>query len=575
MRYAYLLAAALLSLTVLAACELQPVPELPSAEAHATQSPRAVATTTITPQAEPEPVPTAAPPPQSRNVARTGEWRSSEGEETAHLAFDGDTDTNWNAKNLAAQWIAVTLDTLYLVDSIELVVAQAPAGPTSHVLWLGNGSGVRTLYKRLTDIYTEDGQTLTIELSPPLPVDDLLIQTLESPSWVAWREVRVFGSPASESEVSSETPQLKSELIIENLVLPVQATHAGDGSGRLFIVEQEGRIRIFKNGAENDQLLIDISSQLTCCGERGLLNIAFSPSFPSNRQFYLSYTNRMGELVVSRFTAAPDFETADPASEEQLLAISQPHHAHNGGRIAFGPLDGYLYIGIGDGGGEDLPPHESQFPDQLLGKILRIDVESSQRPYAIPADNPFVDVEGYRPEIWALGLRNPWGFAFDEETGDLYLPDTGHSRREEVSFISQSSQGGENFGWPTIEGTRCLKISDLPVSCHQAAIFELPVAEYERTSGCAVVGGVVYRGSEFPHLSGRFLFSDFCRGDIWSLHQPSLSQDQRPYPGSHEGWRSELVLKAFNIVSSIGTDEDGNLYFVAYQPGALFKISRR
>jgi len=575
MKYAYLLAAALISLTVLAACEFQPVPALPSLEAHATQSPRAAATPTNTPQAEPEPVPTAAPPPQSRNVARTGEWRSSEGEETAHLAFDGDPDTNWNAKNLAAQWIAVTLDTLYHVDRIELVVAQAPAGPTSHVLWLGNGSGVRTLYKRLTDIYTEDGQTLTIELSPPLPVDDLLIQTLDSPSWVAWREVRVFGLPTSETEVSNETLPLKRDLIIENLVLPVQVTHAGDGSGRLFVVEQEGRIRIFKNGTENDQLFIDISSQLTCCGERGLLNIAFSPSFPSNRKFYLSYTNRMGELVISRFTAAPDLESADPASEELLLAISQPHHAHNGGRISFGPLDGYLYIGVGDGGGEDLPPHESQFPDQLLGKILRIDVESSQLPYAIPADNPFVDVEGYRPEIWALGLRNPWGFAFDAETGDLYLPDTGHSKREEVNFVPQSSQGGENFGWPTIEGTRCLKISGMPVPCHQAAIFKPPVAEYDRTRGCAVVGGVVYRGSEFPHLRGRFLFSDFCRGDIWSLHQPSSTQNQHPRPGSQDGWRSDLVLKAFNIVSSIGSDEEGNLYFVAYQPGAIFKISSR
>ena len=385
----------------------------------------------------------------------------------------------------------------------------------------------------------------------------------------------MFGSPASETDGSSETPQLKRELIIENLVLPVQVTHAGDGSGRLFILEQEGRIRIFKDGNENDQLFIDISSQLTCCGERGLMNIAFSPGFPSNRQFYLSYTNRDGELVISRFKAAPDLETADPASEEILLAISQPHHAHNGGRIAFGPLDGYLYIGVGDGGSEDLPPHESQYPDQLLGKILRIDVESSQLPYAIPADNPFVNVEDYRPEIWALGLRNPWGFAFDVETGDLYLPDTGHSKREEVNFVPQSSQGGENFGWPTIEGTRCLKISGMPVPCHQAAIFALPVAEYDRTRGCAVVGGVVYRGSELPHLSGRFLFSDFCRGDIWSLHQPSPSQNQHPRPGNQDGWRSDLVLKAFNIVSSIGSDEDGNLYFVAYQPGAIFKISRR
>jgi len=574
MKHAILLSALVLSLALLTACELQPVPAPSSPAPQAALPAETPATPTVTPQPEPQPQPTEPPPLLSQNVALTGEARSSEGEETAHLAFDGDLETNWNARNLAAQWIAVTLDDLYLVDRIELVVAQAPAGPTSHVLWLGNGTGVRTPYQNLTDIHTEDGQTLTIELNPPQPVDDLLVHTLESPSWVAWREVRVFGTPASDAEVNAATPQLKRELVIENLVLPVQVTHAGDGSGRLFIVEQEGRIRIFRNGVENEQLFIDISNQITCCGERGLLNIAFSPSFPSNQQFYLSYTSLAGDLVVSRFTAAPDLETADPASEELLLAIGQPHHAHNGGRITFGPLDGYLYVGVGDGGSEDLPPHESQFPDQLLGKILRIDVESSERPYAIPASNPFVNVEGYRPEIWALGLRNPWGFDFDPETGDLFIPDTGHSRREEVSFMPASSPGGDNYGWPTIEGTRCLKISGLPVPCHQASIFVPPVAEYDRARGCAVVGGVVYRGSEFPHLSGRFLFSDFCRGDIWGLQKPTTSDGQSSTQFGRDAWRSELVLKAANIVSSLGTDEEGNLYFVVYQPGAIFKITR-
>ena len=575
MKSAILLSALLLSLALLTACELQPVPELSSPASPVARTESASPTPTVTPQAQPEPVPTETPLPQSRNVALTGEGRSSEGEETARLAFDGDLDTLWNAQNFAAQWIAVTLDGLYLVDRIELVVAQAPAGPTSHVLWLGSGSGVRTLHKRLTDIHTEDGQTLTIEFSPPQPVDDLLVHTLESPSWVAWREVRVFGTPAPADEPGTGTPQLKREPVIENLDLPVQVTHAGDGSRRLFVVEQRGRIRIFKDGVEDDQLFIDISNQVTCCGERGLLNIAFSPSFPSNRQFYLSYTSLDGDLVVSRFTAAPGLETADPASEEVLLSIGQPHHAHNGGRITFGPLDGYLYVGVGDGGSEDLPPHESQYPDQLLGKILRIDVETSGRPYAIPAGNPFVNVEGYRPEIWALGLRNPWGFAFDPETGDLFIPDTGHSRREEVSFMPASSPGGDNYGWPTIEGTRCLKISGMPVPCHQAAIFTLPAAEYERASGCAVVGGAVYRGDDLPHLNGRFLFSDFCRGDIWSLHRPAPTENLGPFGVNHEGWRAELVLKAANIVSSLGTDEDGNLYFVAYQPGAIFKISRK
>ena len=574
MKYANLLPVLLLSLAALTACALQPLPEPTSPATQVTPNAGHTGAPTSTPPAEPHPVPATQPPLPSQNVALAGVWRASEGEETAHLAFDDDPDTNWNAKNLAAQWIAVTLDDIYLVDRIELVVAQAPAGPTTHLIWLGNGSGVRTRDTRLTDIHTEDGQTLIVDYDPPRPADDLLVHTLESPSWVAWREVRVFGSLASGNEAGGELPSLKTERIIENLVMPVQVTHAGDGSRRLFIVEQEGRIRVFKNGVEHEGLFIDISSQISCCGESGLMNIAFSPGFPSNRQFYLSYTDRAGDLVVSRFIAAPDLATADPATEEILLTVSQPHHDHNGGSISFNPLDGYLYVGIGDGGSDDLPPHESQFPDHFLGKILRIDVESSQFPYSIPPGNPFADVDGYRPEIWASGLRNPWGFAFDPQNGDLYIPDTGHSQREEVNFLPWSRLGGDNYGWPTLEGTRCLKIPDMPVPCHQAAVFTPPVAEYDRARGCAVVGGVVYRGPEFPHLDGRFLFADFCRGDIWSLHQPPPPEGQSAGPVSREGWRADLVLKAFNIVSSIGKDEDGNLYVVVYQPGAILKISR-
>ena len=578
-KYASLLTALLQAMIFLSACALQPVPEIATFETQvpSPSPPAATATPNLTPPAQPtatpSPVATVAPRPPNVNIALTGAGRSSEGGESAHLAFDGDPNTNWNAKNFAAQWIAVTLDALYLVDRIALVVAQTPPGPTTHVLWLGNGSGARGLYTRLEDIQTEDGQTIEVLLDPPQPVDELLVHTLESPSWVGWREVQVFGAPAPEAAESSHSPQLGMEKVIENLELPVQVTHAGDGSNRIFVVEQHGRIRVFKDGLETEEPFIDISGRVWCCGERGLINIAFSPDFQNNRQFYLSYTNLDGSLVVSRFTAAPDLETGDPDSEEQLLAVSQPHHAHNGGRLSFGPLDGYLYVGIGDGGSEDLPPHTSQDPDLMLGKILRIDVESLESPYGIPANNPFVDVEGFRPEIWALGLRNPWGFAFDPETGDLYLPDTGHSKREEVNFVPASSLGGENYGWPTIEGTRCLKISGMPVPCHQASIFTLPVAEYDHTQGCAVVGGVVYRGSELTQLDGKFLFADFCRGNIWSLHNPSSSEEQGPVKVSLDGWRLELALKAYQIVSSIGEDEEGNLYVVAYQPGALFKLS--
>lgn len=331
MKNAGLLIALLLALTVLTSCTLQPVPELPSPVTQVAQQPAATAASTLNPTAVPEPTAISAPTPQSQNVALAGVGRSSEGEESAHLAFDGDLDTNWNAKNLPIQWTAVTLDDLYLVDRIELVVAQSPAGPTTHVLWLGNGSGVRTLYKRFSDAHTEDGQTLTVEFNPPRPIDDILVQTLESPSWVAWREVRVFGSPAPLTEEGIEAPQLNLVKVVEGLELPVQVTHSGDGSNRIFIVEQKGRVRTFKDGLESEQPFIDITPQVSCCGEKGLLNIVFSPDFQSNQQFYLSYTSHDGALVVSRFTAASDLETTNSASEEVLLAVSQPHRAHNGG----------------------------------------------------------------------------------------------------------------------------------------------------------------------------------------------------------------------------------------------------
>ena len=184
---------------------------------------------------------------------------------------------------------------------------------------------------------------------------------------------------------------------------------------------------------------------------------------------------------------------------------------------------------MGDGGSDGYPMHTGQDPNLLLGKILRIDVESEDVPYGIPSSNPFVNVDGYRPEIWALGLRNPWGFSFDSHTGELYLPDTGHNLREELNYVPPSSLGGENYGWPTVEGTRCMEFLDLPFPCSQAKIFASPVAEFDHTRGCAIVGGAVYRGNEFPELNGRFIFADFCRG----VHlEPARNQETNEASGS-------------------------------------------
>ncbi|MCY4411992.1 MAG: PQQ-dependent sugar dehydrogenase [Caldilineaceae bacterium] len=356
--------------------------------------------------------------------------------------------------------------------------------------------------------------------------------------------------------------------------LPVQVTHAGNGSDHFFIVEQRGRISIVQNGVVNSTPFLDISDQLTYFGERGLMNIACPPNFTTSQQFYVSFTNLGGDLVLSRISTSDDGATADQDSEEILLAVSQPHRAHNGGSLAFGPNDGYLYVAIGDGGSEGRPVDFPQDPQLLLGKTLRLDVESGAGPNGVPATNPYIEDDKFSDEIWALGLRNPWGFAFDSHTGDFYTPDAGHNDREELNVQPATSVGGENYGWPTIEGTRCPKIEGLPYPCSQAGIFDPPVAEFDHTRGCAIVGGVFYRGSEFPQLRDRFLFADFCLGDIWSLQKQDSLVATGSSQKSHGAWHSELVLNASLPVSSIGTDEDGNLYVTGYADGTVYLITQ-
>ena len=575
MKTASALTGLLLILILSASCTRQQQPERPPAQNIATRQPTATPTPTLPPTATTEPTATEAPTPQSSNLALSGTARASAGLDSIHKAIDGDPETVWSSTRHPSQWIAITLDDLYLVERVDLVVAQAPAGPTTHLVWVDNGSLVRTLFKRLSEIHTENGQTLTIEVDPPQPMREILIQTLDSPSWVAWGEVRAFGVPLSPQSESDKPHQVRLDEFLDGLVQPVQVTHAGDGSGRVFVVEQHGRITVVHGGNANEALFLDISNQVSCCEERGLFNVAFPPSFSESQHFYLSYTNLEGDTILSRFTTSDDPDIADPASEEILLTVGQPHQAHNGGRLVFGPKDGYLYVGIGDGGSDGYPVGIGQDPERLLGKILRIDVGSTEFPYAIPASNPYVHFNGYRHEIWALGLRNPWGFAFDSHTGELYIPDTGHNSREELNYVPPSSLGGENYGWPTVEGTRCMEVPNLPYPCTQAKIFTSPVAEFDHTRGCAIVGGVVYRGNQFPQLNGRFIFADFCRGDVWSLQMPNSDGTTRSKQWSQGPWQSELVLNAAVPVSSIGEDEAGNLYVTGYANGTVYLVTER
>ena len=369
------------------------------------------------------------------------------------------------------------------------------------------------------------------------------------------------GSASSPAPVSVPAgwPQISLSQVAGGFVQPVHVAHAGDGSGRIFVVEQAGRIRILDNGVVLPSPFLDISTKLVCCGEQGLLSVAFPPGFAAKGYFYVNYTRAPdGATVVARYRfSAGDANVADPVSEEVILTIPQPFANHNGGQLAFGP-DGYLYIGMGDGGSGGDPLNNGQSPGTLLGKILRIDVESGTAPYVVPLDNPFVGVAGYRPEIWALGLRNPWRFSFDRLTGDLYIGDVGQGAVEEVDVQPSGIPGGRNYGWNIMEGGGCYNSA----TCNAAGL-TLPIATYDHSQGCSITGGVVYRGAALPALQGIYFYGDYCSGRIWGLRMRGAAWETAvlPVPGD----------PSMNI-TTFGEDEAGNVYVVNYANGDLLKI---
>jgi glucose/arabinose dehydrogenase len=297
--------------------------------------------------------------------------------------------------------------------------------------------------------------------------------------------------------------------VASGLERPVGIANAGDGSGRLFILEQVGRIRIVRDGELLSSPFLDISGRVgSSASEQGLLGLAFHPGYAENGLFFVNYTDQQGDTVVARFSVSADPNRADPASEAQILTLPQPAGNHNGGHLAFGP-DGYLYVGTGDGGGAGDQYGNGQNGGTLLGAMLRLDVDGAQ-PYLIPAGNPFVDNPAVRDEIWALGLRNPWRYSFDRLTGDLYIADVGQNQYEEVNYQPADAPGGLNYGWPIMEGMHCFPADR---DCARAGLTQ-PVVEYQHAQGCSVTGGYVYRGQEFPALTGIYLFGDFCSGRI-------------------------------------------------------------
>lgn len=378
--------------------------------------------------------------------------------------------------------------------------------------------------------------------------------------------------PASDSPI----PPIGLEEIASGFLNPTHITHAGDGSGRLFVVEQGGVIRIIENGKVLPVPFLDIRDRVESGGEKGLLSVAFHPRYKDNGLFYVDYTtSSSGGLYthISRFKRK-DYNHAASDSEVVLLRIAQPYSNHNGGQVAFGP-DGYLYIGMGDGGSANDPHSNGQNTAVLLGKMLRIDVdhEETHRHYAIPKDNPFIVKKAGREEIWAYGLRNPWRFSFDSANGRLYLADVGQNAVEEINIIEK----GGNYGWNIMEGDICTP--GVNKDCNKAGL-KMPIHTYRHPEGFSITGGFAYRGNSIPGLCGVYLYADYVTGKVWGLR----------YDGNKVTVNTELInLNSSNLpdimsrlvnklqgaslnISSFGEDQNHELYITDHKDGKIMKI---
>jgi glucose/arabinose dehydrogenase len=372
-------------------------------------------------------------------------------------------------------------------------------------------------------------------------------------------------SPIAARARAQAAPEIALETFATGLAQPTAIAHAGDA--RLFLTLQRGQIVLFENGRVLSTPFLDIRSLVSCCGERGLLGLAFHPRYSGNGFFFVDYTNGAGDTVIARYhVSAGNPDAADPASGLTLLTIPQPFANHNGGQLAFGP-DGYLYVGMGDGGSANDPMCNGQRDDTLLGKILRLDVDanSSSSPfYGIPPDNPFAAPGGAREEIWAKGLRNPWRFSFDRSTGDLFIGDVGQDSREEIDFQPAGTPGGRNSGWTVMEGTACGAggTSGCPsgVPACNAAELTRPIFEYTHSAGdCSVTGGFVYRGALYPQLAGTYFYGDYCTGKIWGARLTGGA------------WTTQLFAPRATGLTTFGEDAAGELY-LATESGLFARV---
>jgi glucose/arabinose dehydrogenase len=391
----------------------------------------------------------------------------------------------------------------------------------------------------------------------------MLAATLAVPAAAMPAPVRPSGAGASSLPAAAPADaKIRLVLRASGLSNPVYVASARDGTGRLFIVEQSGRIRIYKDGRILSTPFLSITSQVSRGYEQGLLGLAFHPSFKTNRKLYVNFTNADGDTIIREYRASStNPNVVATSTARHILKIAQPYDNHNGGMLAFGP-DGYLYIGAGDGGSGGDPGNRAQRTDTLLGKMLRIGINSSTstKNYRTPSTNPYIGRDG-RNEIWQIGLRNPWRFSFDRANGNMWIADVGQGNWEEVNRAVHTSSGpgrGINWGWKVLEGFHCYSPS---TGCNTSGKTP-PVLEYDHSSGrCSVTGGYVYRGAKIPALRGGYVFADYCSGEIWVVTATASS------PAS-----KARLLDTSATISSFGEGGTGELYVLDRGGGRLYAI---
>jgi cysteine-rich repeat protein len=362
---------------------------------------------------------------------------------------------------------------------------------------------------------------------------------------------------------------LTTELVTDAVNLPVHISAPPLDPRRVFIVEQRGHIRLVKDDVLLDADFLDIEARVRCCGERGLLGLAFHPDYESNGRFFVDYVNKDANTVIARYQVSADPDRADPDSEQVVLTIRQLRFEnHKGGQVAFGP-DGYLYVGMGDGGGGGDPADSGQDDGSLLGKLLRIDVDVDTPPYyAIPPTNPVAEFGMPLGLVWAKGLRNPWRFSFDRATGDLYIGDVGQNRLEEIDVQPANSGGGENYGWDIFEAEACFEPDPAP-TCPARDAFVFPVLSYGRDDGCSVTGGFVYRGCALPDLRGEYFYSDYCTSFLRTFRFDGSAAIQRR---DRTAELRPAPPRTIDTIVSFGEDARGELYIADYD-GEVYRIA--